>query len=222
MRNIILLVLFTTVVFSCNSNTSDKNKFDTITIADIDSVKKVNEQDTATVIVSTSKLQDTLQELGTQVLHSLKNKDYITFSSFFHPTEGVLFSPYGYIDVPKRKKLLAKDFLESIDKNWTLTWGTFDGTGEAMKLKVIPYLDKFVYNADYLSAEKSAFDEFIGKGNSLNNLVEIYPNLHFMEYYFSGFDKKYNGMDWTSLRLVFKSYQGKYYLVAVVHDQWTS
>jgi hypothetical protein len=87
---------------------------------------------------------------------------------------------------------------------------------------VFQYIDKFVYNADFLNAEKTAYNQVIGKGNSLNNLGEVFPNHPFIEYYFSGFDEKYAGMDWTSLRLVFKLHQGNYYLVAIVHDQWTT
>lgn len=73
-----------------------------------------------------------------------------------------------------------------------------------------------------MAAEKEDYDSFIGNGNSINNLKEIYPQPHFTEYYFSGFDQKYNGLDWSSLRLVFKKYQNDYYLVAVIHDQWAT
>lgn len=166
-----------------------------------------------------SPVHDSVLLAASQVLQSLKNKDYRSFASYFHPKEPVLFSPYGYINKAISKKLLAKDFLESIEKNWTLTWGVYDGTGESMKLKVIPYLDKFVYDADYLSTDQSAFDQVIKKGNSLNNLTEVYPGLHFVDYHFPGTDP--SGMGWRSLRLVFKMYNNEYYLVAVIHDQWT-
>ena len=59
------------------------------------------------------------------------------------------------------------------------------------------------------------------QGNSVNNLKEIYPNRHFIDYHFSGFDQKLKGMDWTSLRLVIEKQNGEYFLVAVIHDQWT-
>jgi hypothetical protein len=218
-----ILILFGVVIFfaACNSNQNDKKKFDTISLSDL-SNKKANPAENEVATEQISPLQDSLQQLGIQVLQSLKNKDYITFSQFFHPNEGVRFSPYGFIDVNNSKKLLPKDFLESIEKNWTLTWGNFDGSGEKIQLKVIPYLEKFVFNANYLTAEKSSFDEIIGKGNSLNNIDKVYPNLHFIEYHFSGFDKKYNGMDWTSLRLVFKKHQNQYFLISIIHDQWTA
>ena len=163
--------------------------------------------------------KDSIQKVATVILKALKAKDYNGFALYFHPTEGVRFSPYGFIDFT-HKQILAKDFLEALDKHWVLTWGHYDGSGEAIKLRVKLYIDRYIYNADYLAAEKKDYDSFIGNGNSINNLKEIYPQLHFTEYYFSGFDQKYNGLDWSSLRLVFKKYQDRYYLVAVIHDQW--
>lgn len=168
-----------------------------------------------------SPVRDSVMLVASQVLQSLKNKDYRSFASYFHPKEPVLFSPYGHINVANSKKLLAKDFLESIEKNWTLTWGVYDGTGESMKIKVVPYLEKFVYDADYLQASQTSFDQVVQKGNSLNNIAEVFPGLHFVDCHVEGKDPQYNGMDWRSLRLVFKMHNNAYYLVAVIHDQWT-
>jgi hypothetical protein len=42
-----------------------------------------------------------------------------------------------------------------------------------------------------------------------------------VEYHFSGFDKKFEGMDWASLKLVFENSNNEWYLVGIVHDQWT-
>ncbi len=165
--------------------------------------------------------KDSIEALAKKALIALKAKDYQAFASLFHPTEGVRFSPYGFID-PTHKKVLAKDFLEAIDRNWTLTWGHFDGSGDAIKMKVKPYIEKFIYNADYLHAGQKSFDAFIGQGNTINNLKETYPQLHFTEYYFKGTNEKYKGLDWTSLRFVFKKYNNAYYMVAVIHDQWTN
>jgi len=164
--------------------------------------------------------KDSIEAVGLKALKALKEKDYSGFASCFHPVDGVRFSPYGFID-PTHKHVLAKDFLEAIDKNWTLTWGHFDGSGEAIKMKVKPYIDRFIYNADYLNAEKKSYNEFIGQGNTINNLKESYPQLHFTEYYFKGFEEKYKGLDWTSLRFVYKKHENAYFLVAVIHDQWT-
>ncbi|MFD2285076.1 hypothetical protein GJU39_10005 [Pedobacter petrophilus] len=178
------------------------------------------DQSTSARFLQKKTQKDSIEIVASKALAALKMKDYAVFASLFHPTEGVRFSPYGFID-PTHKKVLAKDFLEAIVKNWTLTWGHFDGSGEAIKMKVKPYIEQFIYNADYLHAKQKSFDSFIGQGNTINNLKETYPQLHFTEYYFKGTNEKYRGLDWTSLRFVFKKYENAYYLVAVVHDQWT-
>ena len=61
----------------------------------------------------------------------------------------------------------------------------------------------------------------IGKGNTLNNIAQVYPNGEFVEFHFTGFDTQYEGMDWTSLRLVFEENNGTWFLIGIVHDQWT-
>jgi hypothetical protein len=164
--------------------------------------------------------QDSIKATGRQVLVFLKEQNFEELIKYFS-NDGVLFSPYGYIDIAKSKKLTPSDFLESIQKNWVLTWGNFDGTGDPIKLSVKNYLKKFVYNADYLNAEAVGYDQIIKKGNTKINLQEVYPNKHFIDYHFSGFVQESKGMDWASLRLVFDKQDGQYFLIAIIHDQWT-
>lgn len=159
-----------------------------------------------------------LSSTGRQVLSVLKNKQYDSLVHWF--SDSVHFSPYGFIG-SGTQTLSANDFTGLLSSGKQITWGYFDGSGDPIILTAKQYIEKFIYTADFLNAEKSAIDQFIGSGNSLNNLREKYPGSRFAEYYFSGFDKKYDGMDWTCLRLVFTEANGKYYLIAIVHDQWT-
>ena len=202
MKRLIIAVAAALLIISCNQN------------------KKPETAPDSGKAIAGKTQKDSIEAVSLKALKALKEKDYHAFASCFHPVEGVRFSPYGFVD-QTHKHIGAKDFLEAIDKNWTLTWGHFDGSGEAIKMKVKPYIDRFIYNADYLNAEKIIYDDFIGQGNTINNLKESYPQLHFIEYYFKGFDEKYKGLDWTSLRFVFKKDGEAYYLVAVIHDQWT-
>ena len=161
--------------------------------------------------------------LDKQILAALKDKDYESFSGFIHPVEGIRFSPYGYVDTTSAILFSVQGFLEEVSKKpqTKITWGQYDGTGEPIVLTIDEYFKKFVYDADFLNAPKNSLNEMIGKGNSLNNLTAIYKDSDFTEHHFPGFDQKYDGMDWRSLRLVFKNYNSKMYLVGIVHDQWT-
>lgn len=209
MKRFILFALLLVLFYGC-TNQPEKKTANPV----VDSVKKVPPRSNGLT------QQDSIKATGAQVLALLKTHNYKELIKYFS-ADGVLFSPYGFIDTAKSKKLSPEDFLQAVDKKWILTWGSFDGTGEPIKLTVPSYLKKFVYNADYLSAEAVGFDEVMKQGNSLNNLEVIYPNHHFIDYFFSGFDQKYNGMDWTSLKLVFENEDGQYFLVAIIHDQWT-
>ena len=78
-----------------------------------------------------------------------------------------------------------------------------------------------MYDADFLNAPEISLNKTVSKGNSLNNIDSVYKNCVYTEFYFPGFDKKYEGMDWKSLKLVFKKANNNFYLIAIVHDQWT-
>ena len=173
--------------------------------------------DTEEIVLSQ---QDSIRATGLQVLTFLKQQNAEELTKYFSPN-GVRFVPYSFIDTANNKKLTAEEFLTATQKKWILTWGSYDGSGDPIKLTVSDYIKKFVYNADYLSAEATAYDAIMKQGNSINNIKDIYPNHHFIDYHFSGFDQKYEGMDWTSLRLVFKKQDEQYFLVAIIHDQWT-
>ncbi len=164
-----------------------------------------------------------LVHLSKTVLTAFRNRDYTALASFIHPDEGVRFSPYGYIDTLDDRIFNAEWILKQAGskKQEKILWGEFDGTGDPIRQTLDEYVKEFIYDVDFLNPEKSTVNQFLGGGNSLNNLAAIYTGLDFTESYFSGFDKRYDGMDWRSLRLVFKLKDGRYYLVGVVHDEWT-
>ena len=161
-----------------------------------------------------------LINLSNQILLSIKSKDFQSFSKFMHPDSGTRFSPYAYITTAD-KKFNRQEFLNAVETNKLIHWGISAGSGDTIRLTVADYFARFVYDVDFIHPEKTALNHFLGGGSSLNNLLEFYGNADFTESYFSGFDKKYAGMDWRTLRLVFTKNKDKYYLVGIVHDQWT-
>ncbi len=201
---------------SCTSDRKDGKIQDSTTVFETDTVDTKAPKDDGDGLSQ----QDSIKATARQVLTFLKQNNYAELIKYFSQ-DGVRFVPYGFIDTANSKKLTPEDFLEAINKKWVLTWGSYDGTGDPIKLSMPAYLKKFAYNADYLAAEAVGYDQIIKQGNSLNNLKTIYPNHHFIEYHFSGFDQKLDGMDWTTLRLVFEKIDGQYFLVALIHDQWT-
>lgn len=163
--------------------------------------------------------ENILKNLNTEIISSLKSNDYTRFSRFIHPHKGIRFSMYAYVQPEKDKHFSREDFNRYISMPTKFTWGEKDGTGDLLVVSLQNYLQQWVFKRDFTQAQ-FYLNEFKGKGNSLNNLLKIYPNADFTENYIPG-SEKYSGMDWNSLRFVFEEFQGKYYLIALINDEWT-
>lgn len=172
--------------------------------------------------IEASELNPVLTALNKQILSFIKKKDYQSLSNYIHPVLGLRFTPYATVNFNNDVVVKPKELLKMIkDNNTHLFWGSYDGTGDPIDLTTTDYFSQFVYDVDFLNAEKITINKSSASGNSINNIDSIYPGCEYVENYFSGFDKQYGGMDWRALRLVFQKEGERYYLVGIVHDQWT-
>ncbi|MGR3856560.1 hypothetical protein [Chryseobacterium indologenes] len=185
---------------------------------EIDSIAQ-NKTDTAGTAQTRADKEAALKLANDEVLKALKDKDYATFASFIHPQKGIRFSMYAFVNLKEDKHFSKADFEKYQPTKTLFTWGTQDGSGDPYKATINDYLGKWVFSKDFTASQYSV-NKFIGGGNSLNNLKEIYPKADFTENYIKGTEKSGN-MDWKTVRFVFEEFEGKYYLIAVVNDQWT-
>ncbi|MDD9271059.1 hypothetical protein ACFPES_28830 [Paenibacillus sp. GCM10023248] len=164
-----------------------------------------------------------IEQRAQDTVQALKDHDMSKLAKLVHPKKGVQFSPYSHIDTTHDVRVQGS----GLDALWTDTntthWGTLDGSGDPIDLTFPDYWNKFVYNQDFAAAPQTSYNTILGKGNMVNNVFSIYPVASFItvEYHFPGIDPQFQGMDWTSLRLVYENSGGQWYLVAVVHDQHT-
>jgi len=191
-----------------NTNTAVQN-------SDLDDKADVLQADTQEYIKSI------IEERAMSVLKAIKNYDIDKLADAVHPDKGVRFSPYGYVDVENNLVFTAEEVKKLADDPKKYLWGYYDGSGEPISLSFSDYHKKFIYDVDFVNAEEIGYNKTLGHGNSLNNSFEVYKNSIIVEYYFSGFDPQYEGMDWRSLRLVFEKKNDIWYLVGIIHDQWT-
>jgi cell division protein FtsB len=156
-----------------------------------------------------------------EVLLLLHNKDLDKLAAYIHPDKGVRFSPYAYVDPQKDLIFTAEQIKKAFSDQKEYVWGNYDGTGDPIKLSFEGYFRKFIYDVEFINAREISYNHPLGKGNTINNAAEIYPNANIVEYHFPGIDPKYEGMDWRSLRLVLEEKNSNWYLVGIIHDQWT-
>lgn len=161
----------------------------------------------------------TLVDAAYEVLESIRNRDYIALSQSVHPGKGVTFTQYSY--VTDDSGLTADEMKQAAANNASLNWGEYDGSGEPILLTFEEYFARFVYNESYIDAPVIGVNYIVRKGNSVENVTEIYPEAQFVEFHFPGIDPEYEGMDWCTLKLVFEPYDDSLKLVAVIHSEWT-
>jgi hypothetical protein len=166
-------------------------------------------------------IYDLMLPLGNAVVETMDPLAIENLLEFAHPEKGILFSPYLYIHTETALRLTKQEILTSIKLNTVHFWGEFDGSGDPIELTFLQYFNRFVYDKPYKKAPLYDVNMRVGSGNSLDNTAEVFPNATFIEFHFDGFDPELNGLDWRSLRMVFEKYNDTYYLVAIIHDEWT-
>ena len=164
--------------------------------------------------------QQTIKQQALRIQRALANNDFARITNDIHPTRGVRFSMYAYVN-PKTDKVFSREqYAQYLQQSKIrFTWGQLDGTGNLLVTPLPEYLNTWV-NAKKYNDSTISINEFRQTGGTINNLRDIYQNSDVVEFYYKGADE-YAGMDWRIMRLVFDDYQGKRYLVAVINDQWT-
>lgn len=172
--------------------------------------------------LSGTEAERIIAKRANEAFAAIKSGDMKRLAALVHPDLGVRFSPYGHIrpgadgDV-----VLTRDQLSAAMSDQTVRlWGYFDGSGEPINLTFADYFKRFVGDRDWTAAPQVAYNNIIGQGNTLINIRDVYPHAIYVEAHYPG-TEKYGGMDWSSLRLVFEAKGNTWYLVGIVHDQWT-
>jgi hypothetical protein len=162
-----------------------------------------------------------IKETSDQLIQAIGSKDAELIAAFVHPVKGVRFTPYTYVSPDIDQVFDQEQMKNFFDDQKVYFWGNYDGTGDEIRLTPSQYYDRFIYSEDFVNAEEVGYNQVLSLGNMLENQFEVYENPIIVEYYFSGFDPKYEGIDWRSLRLVFEEYEDQWKLVGIINNQWT-
>ena len=165
-------------------------------------------------------IDDEVIALAQTVAAALKESDYKRLELIVHPESCLRFSPYP--NLQSSDLTFCPDQLADLPGSSTLySWGQYDGSGEPIQLTFDEYHQRFVYDQEFFQPEVVGFNQEVSSGNIINNIPDLYPDGMIVEYHFPGFDPQYGGMDWRSLHMVFIEDSGEWYLVALVHGEWT-
>jgi hypothetical protein len=101
------------------------------------------------------------------------------------------------------------------------TWGITDGKGDPIILTFADYTGSYIYARDFASSSQTAFNKTIGAGNTIDNTADVYPNAILFEAYDPGPDPRLKDVQWQCIRLLFERSGDRWFLVSVVHGEWT-
>lgn len=156
-----------------------------------------------------------------EALELIKTGSYDLLAEMVSTEDGVYFTPYSYVDLSANMHFTAEQVAAFASDESSYLWGYTDGEGAPIELSPKQYFEKYVFNQDYTAAPIIGRNYIVKSGNSIENVQEVFPDCQFVDFHFPGFDPQVGGMDWCTLRLVFREYDGVYKIVAIIHAQWT-
>lgn len=157
-----------------------------------------------------------IEELAEQTVQILSDNDLEALSEIAH-SDGVTFAPYGYF-TEDSLTFTPEEIANFYETNETYTWGNYDGSGEPIELTYADYQAEFIYNVDYQNeSDEVVYEDIESRGNSLYNFEEFFSDFRAVEFYQAGQDPSVEGLDWSSLILIFQDNK----LRGVAHGQWT-
>ncbi len=175
---------------------------------------------TGSDILLPSAAREVIGERAQEVIESIRDKDFETLADFVHPNQGLLFAPYAWINTEYDLAFSAVQLRQLGNDSTEYLWGGYDGSGKPIELTFAGYYDRFIYSQDF-AALPVGYNQLLGRGNTVANHFDVFPGAIAVEYHYTGSDSRCDEMSWQSLRLVFQEQAGTWYLVAIVHDEWT-
>ena len=155
-------------------------------------------------------------------IQEIAARHWRTVGDLVHPKRGLRFSPYAFIDTQNGVLLTAEEVAALGDDTSVRHWGTYEGTGEPIVLTFQKYFERFVYDRDFWRVKRGMPNERIGRSPTVDNIKKVYRqrDIVYFEYHAPAAADSHE-YDWRSLRLVFEKFEGRWFLIAIVHDQWT-
>ena len=159
--------------------------------------------------------------LAAQILPLLQSQNFAALAPYIHPELGLRISPYGYVNVDLDQVFTREQVAGFASNQELYHWGVQAGSGMAINLTVADYWPEYVTSQTPAQEWGLLLDPSRKASNTIDNFADVYPDGHYVEYLQPG-TEEYGYLDWQSLRLGFQqSGDGAYYLMAIIHDEWT-
>lgn len=135
--------------------------------------------------------------------------------------EWIRFSPYSYIDIDRHITLKKEELKQAFDSDIQYVRWSQDGTGDPMLMTFKNYFKRYVYDIDFQQMAEKYYDQNFQRGNTINNVEDVYTGVSTIEFFVPGINPEYAGMDRKGLTLVLQQENNEWKLRAIIHNEWT-
>ena len=163
-----------------------------------------------------------LAALAFDVLEYIKDGDFAALSRFAHPDFGIVFSPHTTISLLTNRCFSAEQIALFGTDTTAYVWGTHSCTGEPIDMTPVEYFAEYVYPMDYYAcASVIGVNRVVASGNALENTLDEFPNLLFVDFHIPGGERDApDELDWSTLRLGFEEHDGRLWLTVILRSTW--
>ena len=162
---------------------------------------------------------DVLTDLAFEVTEAIKYSDYELLAKYVHPEYGIVFSPYATVNLSSNKWFSVDQVQDFSNDTEQYIWGLTSDGGEPIQMSVSDYFSRYVFNYDYTVAPLIGINYIVRSGNTVENVTEAFPGAQFVDLCYPGTAENEN-QDWSTLRLVFESYNDRLMLTAIIHSEY--
>lgn len=168
-------------------------------------------------LLKPQEAQVALGSLPMRAMWALESNDLPTLAKLAH-SKGVRISPGAFAE--KDDKTFSPAQIRRLNRGTKYLWGSYDGSGDPIRLSWAAYRREFLWNHDY-SKGKLSFNTFTHRGNRANNLSQAYTDAIFVESFVDSTPEP-GGINWGSLWTIWKRENGTWKLRGLANDYWTT
>jgi hypothetical protein len=133
----------------------------------------------------------------------------------------IRFSPYSYVDTDRHIVLKKEELKEAFDSETQYARWSEDGSGFPILMTFKEYIERYIYDIDFQQWSEITYDKIVQRGNTINNIDDIYTGASTVEFYIPWINPEYEWMDRRGLTLVLQQENNERKIKAIVHSQRT-
>ena len=231
MSRVLFILLFISIsVISCSKNREENNLETKESDLNIITKEKTKGEEISKVTIngnlnsndsneniSSEQAETIISKKAEKIINIIAEKNFQELSKYIHPVNGAFFSTLNRFSINSNLKFYVEDIHNFLDNQKVYRWGGIPGSAIPIELNPPDYFDRYIYNNDYINADKIGYNQMFSDPDYQENQHDVFEKAIVVEFYIEQNEHKLD----ESTRIVFQEYEGEWYIVGFSHYEWT-